>query len=243
MKILEYLARQGPANAYAIRTKSDAGTQPTILTAVRELEKEGLILMVERNRKARGGKPSRYYELSKWGLVTLIARYDQKPPLNFQHLAQKYLELYPQVLSLWPAIIRAGIEDLAKKKLQSSFRKLHDHLSYVWSLDPNEITEDMHEAFIEHEDYLDYLLESYTDDFLDPWLRAGEDKNMTAYYRWIRGIKQEATLREVTVDSIQRKVEHCLSHYGEVLIGLGGRVQIPDDLLQVWGYEVRSASH
>jgi hypothetical protein len=241
-RVLLFIALNGPVNKSQIeKSIKPRIDHPTIHKVVKDLYLAKLIRVSRKENII-----IKYYDLTKWGLVTLIARYDQKTPLSFQKLAKKHVDLYPEVLGLWPAIVRAGIEDLAKMKLRSAFREVHDRLTYVRSLDvPKEFTEDLTDAELSvlmfgEDELLDQNLEATTEEFLDPYTLKFENLDRV-YHAWIRGIKKEPMLCEATIASIQRTVRRCLDRYGEVLMLLGGRVQIPDSI-RTWGFELSSTN-
>jgi hypothetical protein len=72
LKILRYIAEHGAANKYLIRKESGAGSQPTVLATVDDLEKTREIMSRETNVHARGNRPSKLYDLTVPGLANLI---------------------------------------------------------------------------------------------------------------------------------------------------------------------------
>jgi predicted ArsR family transcriptional regulator len=117
------LAMDGPLNPYktwAKLIKEELATQPTIRGDLEELLKLGLVKNVDTDRKARGGRPSKHYELSLRGLMAVIAKLDDNDRGHkfLDHLAKKYRGLMSSVFDLWPTILEAGVGDIAFRRLQ-----------------------------------------------------------------------------------------------------------------------------
>jgi DNA-binding PadR family transcriptional regulator len=117
LKILHYLGEHGPANKYRIRKESGAGSQPTVLAAVDELEKSSEIESHKTITHARGGQPSKLYDLTLYGLAELISNLTSKNPIGnvreniglLDRLARKYRDLMPDLFDqLWPALREVG---------------------------------------------------------------------------------------------------------------------------------------
>lgn len=116
LQILRYLGEHGPANKYRIRKESGTGSQPTVLAAVDELESIGEIKSQRTITHARGGRVSKIYDLTLWGLADLTSW--STHPTNptgeddrdlLDHLAKKYRELMPDLFDqLWPALREVG---------------------------------------------------------------------------------------------------------------------------------------
>ena len=124
-KILYTLAMDGPLNPYktwAKLAKEEVATQPTIRGDLEELLEEGLVKNVDTDRKARGGRPSRCYDLSVRGLLALMGGLldDAKASSPMTQLAKKYHDLIPDLFDLWPSIVRTGIEQLAFERLKEA---------------------------------------------------------------------------------------------------------------------------
>lgn len=122
LKILRYLGEHGPANKYRIRKDSGAGSQPTVLATVNDLEKSGEIKSHETIAHPKGGQPSKKYDLTLWGLAHLIfgtwsvhnLRIGNAKKINsnlLDHLAKKYRDLMPGLFDqLWPALREVGAD-------------------------------------------------------------------------------------------------------------------------------------
>lgn len=124
-RILHTLAVDGPLNPYKTWTKlakDEIATQPTIRGDLEKLVEEGLVKTVDTNLKARGGRPSRCYDLSVRGLVALMGGIlgDAITSSRMTQLAEKYHDLIPDLFSLWPHIVRTGIERLALERLKGA---------------------------------------------------------------------------------------------------------------------------
>jgi len=125
--ILRYLVEEGPANKYRIckHFVPQSGSEPTYLTAIDEMEEEGLIKPSSVKEKAQGGRPSKHYDLSLRGLVALMGGVLGGAKTSSHivtQLAQKtrYHDLIPDLFDLWPSIVRTGIEQLAFERLEEA---------------------------------------------------------------------------------------------------------------------------
>jgi hypothetical protein len=182
----------GPLNPYKTWTrllKDETATQPTIRADLEELFKEGLVRNVDTDRKARGGRPSKHYELSLPGLMTVIGNLkDNKSGHRFLNdLAKKYRGLMPSVFDVWPAILEGAIGDVAFRRLQEiCISELEAGLVSKDScdLEPNKV----HENFFAPETYLE---ETHDD-----------------HVRWFRGIMRDRTLRECMRASLHHQIDY-----------------------------------
>ena len=120
-RILLFIAFNGPANKgqieRKIRPKMDHNT---IHERVRALSRYGLIHVVGKERII-----VRYYEITRAGLMWLIPLLKQSPvllslkgPSILARIAEKYHDLLPEILPLWPGIIQARVEDIATWRLE-----------------------------------------------------------------------------------------------------------------------------
>jgi hypothetical protein len=124
-KILNYLARYSPSkssdpqgpNKYVIKTHAKAGSQPTILAAVDDLEKEGLIGPSYLDEKARGQKPSKHYNLKLRGLLRYLSDMRDSPDLDraVGTALKNHSNLLPAISDVWPRLDR--VKPLRAKKL------------------------------------------------------------------------------------------------------------------------------
>ena len=141
--ILRLLSENAPLNKYSIcrrlleEKKLDV-SEPTIFYAVDDLERAGLIEVVAKKEKVRGGKASKYYDLTKIGLMALMYDTIRQLPADFGEddpawtslldhislLAGRYHHLMPELFDSWPALVKTG---LAWDLLQPLF----DYLSWA----------------------------------------------------------------------------------------------------------------
>jgi len=144
VKILYVLARDGPLNPYkmwAKLVKEDLASQPTIRADLEEMCEKGDVETVETDQKARGGKPSNYYELSYEGLAIVVRHYDllgdkvEDAGQFASYIAKKYHDLLPPIFELWPEFGREKVDRLAWKALQFACQFLTDEGrdgTYYW---------------------------------------------------------------------------------------------------------------
>lgn len=183
VNILRLLAEKGPLNTYRICehfVQGKAGSEPTILYAVRDLREMHCIRAARIDNKSRGVKPSEHYDLTLAGLLVLIkSLLDNEGGHRFlEHLATKYRNLMPSVFDVWAAIRDAGIADLAFRRLQ--------HLCDAALLDLGSA---------EPTDWPTDLIREDIDTFFDP----GEK-------RWLEGVMTNKTLRERVKESLRNAI-------------------------------------
>jgi DNA-binding PadR family transcriptional regulator len=121
-RILKFLASHGPANRYSIRESGETVAQPTILAAIKQLEKEGLI-KGSKQKSSRTGKTSKHFDLTLNGLLYLVSHiWDSGLPIEsrdifLRNLAKKYRDLIPGIFDLWPAFGNMAAEGMAFTRL------------------------------------------------------------------------------------------------------------------------------
>jgi DNA-binding PadR family transcriptional regulator len=197
--ILQYLVKEGPANKYRIckHFVPRSGSEPTYLTAIDEMEAYGLIKPSSVKEKAQGGRPSKHYDLTLAGLMALIASLDdnEKGHGLLNDIAKKYEQLMPSVFDVWPAILKAGVGDIAFRRLQEiCMSELEARMVRTDStdLEPHKV----HESF--------FAIETYHDDKPD-------DRT-----RWFQGLMLDRTLRDRMAASIRHQIDYledCLKSF------------------------------
>jgi hypothetical protein len=95
------------------------GSEPTILYAVRDLEEDGYIEVVKIDKSARGGQPSKYYDVSLPGLAKVVSRLkDEAGDLSLlDQIANKYKTKIPQIFEQWPSLHKTGIMHVVRQNL------------------------------------------------------------------------------------------------------------------------------
>lgn len=127
---LRYLADHGPANKYKIQNPpkdngkiaSNVGSQPTFLEAFKLLEDNSLVYVKYEKPSERGKRdPSKYYELTKDGIVYLITQLTacEADIRLLNRMKGKYSPDLPQLFEFWSIVVQAGLEELGFKRLQS----------------------------------------------------------------------------------------------------------------------------
>ena len=121
LAILRALCEHGPLNKYGICKWIGAewGSEPTILYAVRDLEEDEYVEVVRIDQDARGGQPSKYYNVSLLGLAKVISRLKDEPGDHslLDHIANNYKTKLPQVFEHWPFLRKSGIMDVVRHNL------------------------------------------------------------------------------------------------------------------------------
>jgi len=216
MAILSLIAKgERPLNKYRIWLQfqsKELGTEPTILTAIDELEESGLITAAQTNEKARGGKPSKQYDLTLLGLRLLLGGIQSletsKPELSrsaVPYLLKKYRAFVPEIFSLWDQYKIRNIEDLAETCLFDAADKWYDASEYVghkqdlkrWQKEAREGSRaepDLHYRFIESFFFSADILEN-------------EERS-----RWLKAMKADADLRKPYISYLENRKKEELAH-------------------------------
>jgi DNA-binding transcriptional ArsR family regulator len=122
LKILRYLAvEKAPANKYQIRKNAKAGSQPTVLKAMRKLKENEMIDVVP-NPNVRDRRKAIYYDLNRYGLVCLIAGSGDLDQQTMKGIAKN--KLMPTIFDFWPEIQEAHAGALACARLRNVFLNL-----------------------------------------------------------------------------------------------------------------------
>jgi DNA-binding PadR family transcriptional regulator len=231
-RILKFLALNGPANRYAIRKSKETAAQPTILAAIKNLDKQGLI-QGSTERSTRSGKISKHYDLTLIGLVYLVSHiegFTNKKDRNefFKCLAVKYRALIPGVFELWSASQEVGKGDEAVQRLFLLCRSL-------WT---------MHEDGFQDSEIENIALENAAELFLDPFLihrqfmQYGEVVGLISEGTesgWMDAVNKNEVLKDAMVSTVLTGVErsvrransalHQLS-VAEIAVEAKGQVQL-----------------
>ena len=122
--ILKLIATQGPLNKYNIWLKLQSkklGTEPTILAAIEELEQIGFVQPARTDTEARGGRPSKWYDLTLAGVLWLMRGIaflePEKLESSVTYLAEKYDALLPEIFHHWQNYKAQNVEDMALEAL------------------------------------------------------------------------------------------------------------------------------
>jgi len=112
--ILFSIALNGPVYAAQIEKKMIPKIDhPRVNRAVKKLLREQFIKV----SSTKNDGVIKYYVLTPAGLMVLIPTIS-----NFGYpygvLAKKHHELLPEIFALWPKFVKAGVEDIASKKLE-----------------------------------------------------------------------------------------------------------------------------
>lgn len=141
LAVLRHLAKRGPLNKFHlckdIARDLDV-SKNTVLYAVLDLEKRGEI-KVDHSEPARGrDRSSNYYELSLYGLITLISRLDPgKEAGLFDNLAEKYRDLLPRVFDLWPCFKASERSRMARVRLQGNAENATSRIAVIKDQHPH----------------------------------------------------------------------------------------------------------
>jgi hypothetical protein len=203
-------------NKYAICKISgpEYGTEPTILTAISQLEDTGHIKSAYIDQNARGGNPSKHYALTFQGLKMLIAGVREfdwdgagfRKGTDFSTLARRHRDLFPELFTLWDRFERQEIAALLGDVVVSSA-----DLGF-----PNEFDSSMEIAKGWKEDWLkedgsrspeEYpptkLEEEWREHFLDSVIL--EIEAMGARNKFLNGVRNDPDVRKFYLDYLNRK--------------------------------------
>lgn len=235
--ILRVLSEEGPVNKYRIckRLESNMGSEPTILYAVSELEKDGFIKVIETKDKVRGGKPSKLYDLSILGVTKLLAE-QLKEKYDFEfvdHVAKKYRHLIPDLFAAWPAIVQAGLGDEIMPALADHIEWMADalvirtereakgevekdeggHLSYGHGIVPSPILVEPPSMCLDLTGFLDGV--SYEKWLLDHPLIMILDVDHRRK-KLVEAVRGNTILRQAVIKDLHELIERCRHRVTEV---------------------------
>jgi hypothetical protein len=110
----------------------ELGSEPTILYAIDDLEKWGMIKEVKTKKIVPGGKTFNYFKLTRTGIENLISAgilLTKSITVSTAKLfLQKYRELLPyaaEISDLWPVFAEAKVEDIGIRRLAIFIRNFH----------------------------------------------------------------------------------------------------------------------
>jgi hypothetical protein len=120
------------------------GSEPTILYAIDDLRKWGMVHLVETPILVTGGNTFNYYNLTPTGVENLICAgvlSTKSISLGMvKFLLEKYRETVPyatQISELWPIFAEAGVEELAVKRLAMFIAVFHGEKLYYYARNPD----------------------------------------------------------------------------------------------------------
>jgi hypothetical protein len=115
--VIGLLAKKAPLNNSQICRElvPRYGSEFTMFYAVGQMERKGLITPRQVQERARGGRPSKFYDLTLLGLTDVLdglmiggTKRDWK---SFDMLVKKYEHLLPSFSALWPFLVEIGVRD------------------------------------------------------------------------------------------------------------------------------------
>jgi hypothetical protein len=120
--------------------KEKLASEPTILYAIRDLQKWGMVDVIKTKRVVPGGKYFKYYKLTRTGIENLITagviRTKSVEPTTIKLLLFKYREQLPYadgILDLWPVFIEKKVEDVAERRLASFITGMYGEQLYYYA--------------------------------------------------------------------------------------------------------------
>jgi hypothetical protein len=215
VKILQYLAEHGPATRYQIRVNAAAGSQPTILSAVKDLQiRKALVAKSNKSKTGRGPRPRQYYDLSLYGLILLMSKLSPREDHRslLRHVAIKYRYMIPNVFEVWELLTEAKVDDLATNLVLGA-------CSYVVEMleDVKVVTLGRVLPFDEAIKYFASMTMD-TQAFLDPDHVFGRVADSA---RWRNALSMQRRLRLLTQDNLRTKAEHFVEKMGQDLKQFG----------------------
>lgn len=115
-----------PYKTWLRLVKEDSATQPTIRTDLEEMCKKEIVRVLYTDKKAKGGEPSLYYEVTLPGLETIIKHYDllgdkaEETSKFISYITGKYPDFLPAIYNIWPEFVREKVDDQAWRLLQAA---------------------------------------------------------------------------------------------------------------------------
>jgi hypothetical protein len=247
-RILRFLAEKGPASRYQIREGANAGSQPTVLSVVKELEaQQALIAQGARSKTGRGPKPAKYYDLSFYGLIWLLSTLEKEDKENVmlvRRVAKRFGGLLPEPLLIWNHFIEANVEDLAAERLITRCKEVIDLFGGHYFLVQDGKRVPPHVA-------VKVFLDAWVIDFVDSNAIIGD---VSSCARWRRAVINHPVLRNRALDVLWRKSRRFVESMNSDLEAFGsdnlrvdigyeiGQLKVWDAMLHVLGVQKTEAS-
>lgn len=179
------------------------GTEPTFLVAIDELEEGGLIHPILVDTHARGGSPSKHYDLTVKGLDELLGGIDYlgwkeagfRKGAGFSTLARRYSSLLPEIFGLWERYRQQNVADIVERSILS-----------VCTSDPEEFEEGMGTLIRWKDEWLredrTRRLEDYAGAMTESWRKMLANRVFLDIHvsgakivsRWLKALKQDPEL-------------------------------------------------
>jgi hypothetical protein len=179
------------------------GTEPTFLAAIDELEEAGMIWASFIDARARGGNPSKHYDLTVMGLQELFGAIYHfgwkeigfRKGASFSTLAQRCSSLLPQIFGLWERYRQQNVADIVQRSLLS-----------VHASRPEEFDEGIGTLIEWKNDWLredrTRHLEDYSNAMRESWQKLLADRVFFDIHiqrgktesRWLKALKQDPEL-------------------------------------------------
>jgi hypothetical protein len=194
------------------------GTAPTFLAAVDELEEAGLIRASLIETQARGGRPSKHYDLTVKGLDELLGGIDYlgwkgagfRKGAGFSTLARRYSSLLPEIFGLWERYRQQNVPDIVERSIIS-----------VCTSDPEEFEEGIRTLIRWKDEWLredrTRHLEDYASAMTESWRKILANRvfldihisGAKIVFRWLKALKQDPELAKPYLAYLkQTKSEH-----------------------------------
>jgi len=259
VRILQLLAeneKQLNKNGIWLQLKGNGfGSEPTVLYAIDDLGKWGMVILVKTRRLVPGGKTFNYYKLTRDGIENLIcAGVLSTKSISLSTvklLLQKYRELLPyatQISQLWPIFVEAKVEDIAMKRLAMFIGHFHGEQLYYRVRNPrgppiigshaisNLKVADLAETFRNLS--LNCTAEDDVEAFLDPhsqfygiaasyqYERGISDDE---YHRWIMAVRSNEKLQTILARAaLKEAVSHLRSSNGTLKLLADKPIRLSD---------------
>ncbi|MGA8858053.1 MAG: hypothetical protein WB643_12930 [Candidatus Bathyarchaeia archaeon] len=236
--ILLHIVKQGPQNEYDIRRDKRLrkyGSDGSLRNATKALWLEDSLDEDRKEPRTRGRTgTSAYYKLGFNGLAFLIAHlWDEDMDdlikdfglgdsnFLFRDLMKKYGNLLSEIFQLWPAIVEAGVEDIAQKRLRRIFSEVDVHNLPTPEPYIGEARQRILTSFLNLElEHQMFVRRCNTANL--PYLEADWTPVNEAQERWLNAVRGNTLLRDATESLVRRlALEHVVNAEGTLLkIGL-----------------------
>ena len=232
LRILNLVAQTDQLNQNQLWKRLDKenefGSEPTIIYAIKDLEKWGMLRLVKTTKVVRGGKTFNYYELTRHGLENLIATGYKTRTITdttIDILADKYksrADMLPSILPLWKAFKQSGVlEKTASRRLAMFLAHFHGEQLEQYVRDPNlppyygqhgmkHFLRGSSMKFSEGPQY-DCTPDDDVEVFLNPispLYRLVESRQEVA--EWVKAIQQNESLQRIFVRSVLRQAQKIM---------------------------------
>ena len=195
---------------------SELGTEPTILAAITEQESAGHIRPAYVDKHARGGTPSKHYQVTFQGFKVLLAGVRElgwkgvgfREGTCFSTLACRHRQFLPEIFPLWQKFEEQGIANLIEQELhevadEGGSDEFEEKMQTAKRWKTDWLKEDKSRRA---EDYPPAELEKgWVRHFMDILILFIETGGAEKRMRFLKAVSNDPDIRKIYLDYLNRK--------------------------------------